>query len=111
MTGAKYDNEKEPMALLSGFWLRGVAKVLAFGARKYAKHNWRGGIEQSRLLSAALRHLFASVDGEDNDPETGLSHLLHASCCLMFAYELSVTRPDLDDRYKAPTEATKREAA
>ncbi len=111
MSGVKHDNEKEPMALLSGFWLRGVAKVLAFGARKYAKHNWRGGIEQSRLLSASLRHLFAYIDGEDNDPETGLSHLLHASCCLMFAFELKRARPDLDDRYKTTTVVIEEEAA
>jgi hypothetical protein len=102
-TGVKHDMGKEPLSLLSRAWLLGVARVLDFGSRKYATHNWRGGIQRSRLLSAALRHLLAYNEGEDLDPETGLSHLDHASCCLMFARELHETRPDLDDRYKQKT--------
>jgi hypothetical protein len=98
--GIKHDQSKEPLSLLSRTWLLGVATVMAFGAKKYAAHNWRGGIERSRLLSACLRHILAYNEGEDTDPETGLSHLDHASCCLMFARELHDTRPDLDDRYK-----------
>lgn len=98
--GIKHDQTKEPLSLLSRAWLLGVASVMAFGARKYATHNWRGGIERSRLISAALRHILAYNEGEDKDQETGLSHLDHASCCLMFARELHDTRPDLDDRYK-----------
>jgi hypothetical protein len=97
--GSKYDSEKAPMALLDRSWLEETAKVLGFGARKYAAHNWRGGIEYSRLVSAALRHLHAFNDGEDIDPESGLSHLAHASCCLMFLANMKATRPDLDDRY------------
>lgn len=97
--GVKYDQSKEPLSLLSRVWLLGVARVMAFGAKKYAAHNWRGGIERSRLVSAALRHILAYNEGEDVDPETGLSHLDHASCCLMFARELHETRPDTDDRY------------
>lgn len=98
--GLKYDQEKSPLSLISRRWLTGVADVMGFGAKKYAAHNWRGGIERSRLISAALRHILAYNEGEDTDPETGLSHLDHASCCLMFARELHETRPDLDDRYK-----------
>lgn len=100
VSGVKHDGEKEPLALLSRVWLLGVAKVMGFGAKKYAADNWRGGIQRRRLISAALRHLLAYSDGEDNDPETGYSHLDHASCCLMFAREMHETRPDLDDRYK-----------
>lgn len=98
--GTKHDGEKPKMDLLSSKWLVGVADILTFGAKKYSANNWRQGIQQSRLIAAAMRHLAAYNDGEDKDPESGLHHLLHASCCLMFAYELSVTRPDLDDRYK-----------
>lgn len=98
--GLKYDQTKEPLSLLSRTWLLGVASVMAFGARKYAAHNWRNGIERSRLISAALRHILAYNEGEDKDPETGLSHLDHASCCLMFARETHETHPELDDRFK-----------
>jgi hypothetical protein len=98
--GTKYDGEKPDMSLFSTTWLVGVAQVLTFGKKKYAAHNWRKGIERSRLIAAALRHITAYNAGEDLDPETGLSHLDHASCCIMFARELHETRPDLDDRYK-----------
>lgn len=64
-------------------------------------HNWRGGISYSRLIGAALRHLFAFMRGEDLDKESGLSHLLHLSCCIMFLYWMTVHRTDLDDRYKS----------
>ena len=98
--GLKFDSDKVPLSLLSSVWLLGVGRVLAFGAKKYASHNWRGGIQNSRLMDAAMRHILAYNDGEDLDPETGLSHLDHASCCLMFARELAERKPEFDDRYK-----------
>lgn len=97
--GIKFDDEKIPLQFLSTVWIEGVGRVLQFGAKKYEAHNWRKGIPQARLLGACLRHVFAYLRGEDLDPETGLSHLLHASCCLMFAYELKLTKPELDDRH------------
>ena len=105
--GIKHDSEKPRMDLLSSSWVEGVSDVLTFGARKYDAHNWRKGLARSRLLGACLRHVFAYLRGEDCDPETGLLHLYHASCCLMFASELHFTRPDLDDRYKAPSSSDK----
>lgn len=98
--GVKNDAEKIQLELLSTRWLLGVGQVLTFGAKKYAAHNWRKGLQRSRLLGAVLRHIVAYLGGEDLDPETGLLHLHHASCCLMFASELHETRPDLDDRYR-----------
>lgn len=98
----KHDAGKPPMALLSRTALEEVAKVMAFGAQKYAAHNWRSGFKWSRTLDAAVRHLYAFIDGEDKDPESGLSHLAHAMCCLMFTLEFEKTHPELDDRWKSP---------
>lgn len=61
-----------------------VSKVLAFGATKYAPRNWEKGIHYSRVVAAALRHGLAYFSGEETDPETGLTHLAHYGCCLMF---------------------------
>lgn len=97
--GVKHDQEKNRLDLLSPVWLNGVGQVLTYGAKKYAAHNWRKGIERSRLIGASLRHILAYLGGEDCDPETGLLHLYHASCCLMFASELHHTKPETDDRY------------
>ena len=99
-SGTKLDRGKPMMGLMSSKWLLGTADILTFGAQKYESHNWRKGLTYSRLYDALQRHLAAWNDGEENDPETGKSHLLHASCCLMFLYEMSVTRQDMDDRYK-----------
>lgn len=99
-TGIKYDGDKLPMDLLDPLALEGLAAVLAFGAKKYASHNWRGGISWSRLIAALLRHSFAILRGEMVDPESGLPHIDHVGCCWMFASNMMKTRPDLDDLYK-----------
>ncbi len=96
--GLKFDTGKPPLSLIDRYALERIADVLAFGADKYEAHNWRKGLSQSRLIDAALRHLFAYADGEDLDSESGLSHLAHAGCCVVFALKMSHARPDLDDR-------------
>lgn len=99
-TGLKFDTDKPRVDLLDPLALESLAKVLTFGAKKYAAHNWRGGISFSRLIGAALRHTFAILKGEDNDPESGLPHVDHLGCCWMFLSNMMKTRPDLDDRWK-----------
>jgi len=99
-TGTKYDNGKLPLDLLDPLALEGLAGVLAFGAKKYASHNWRGGISYSRLVAALLRHVFALLRGERIDPESGLPHIDHVGCCWMFLSNMMKTRPDLDDLHK-----------
>ena len=96
----KFDTDKLPLNLLSTEAMNQTAAVLKFGAQKYAEHNWRAGFIWSRPLAAAMRHLTAFNDGEDKDPESGLSHLAHAACCIMFLLEFEKTHPHLDDRYK-----------
>lgn len=98
-TGSKFDKGKARMDLLDSEWLEGVANILSFGAEKYAPNNWRNGIECSRLYAAAMRHLTAWNKGENIDKESGLSHLHHAACCLMFLSWTVEHHPDLDDRY------------
>lgn len=98
--GVKFDADKPRMDLLDAYAIEELAKVLAFGAKKYDAHNWRKGITKGRLIAAALRHLFAYLRGENVDPETGLSHVAHAMCCCMFLLGLE-HRPELDDRWKS----------
>jgi hypothetical protein len=99
-TALKFDQNKLPLNLLSTEAMNQTAAVLAFGAQKYAEHNWRNGFAWSRPLAAAMRHITAFNDGEDRDPESGLSHLAHAACCIMFLLEFEKTHKHLDDRYK-----------
>src|SRR5574337_1082385 len=101
-TGVKFDEEKIPLDLLDPLALEGLAKVLQFGAKKYARENWRGRISYSRVFAALLRHTFAILRGEYLDPESGLPHIDHVGCCWMFASYFMKKRPDLDDLYKEP---------
>lgn len=103
--GTKHDGGKVRYDLLSPHFLKGVAAVLTYGAAKYGAHNWRAGIVYSRCFAALMRHLWAWWEGEDHDPETGLPHLWHAGCCLMFLTEYEQTNPHLDDRYKGAPNA------
>lgn len=105
-TALKFDTDKLPLHLLSTEAMNQTAAVLKFGAQKYAEHNWRKGFAWSRPLSAAMRHITAFNAGEDTDPESGLSHLAHAACCIMFLLEFEKTHPHLDDRYKPLVQAT-----
>lgn len=63
--------------------LREVVKVLDYGAKKYSKDNWQK-VEPYEYKKAAFRHWTAYVEGEKNDPETGLSHLAHLACDVLF---------------------------
>ena len=100
--GTKYDENKVRFELLPQASLQEIAKVLTFGAQKYSDHNWTKGIAYSRLLGAAFRHLGAWAVGQDKDKETGLSHLAHAGCCIVFLLWMEKFRKDLDDRHKDP---------
>jgi hypothetical protein len=99
-TAIKYDTDKPRLDLLPVDPLIAVAQVLTYGSLKYSAHNWRKGFQWSRLYAAALRHLLAHMNGQDKDPETGLSHLSHAACCLMFLLEHEMKGLGVDDRFK-----------
>lgn len=74
---------KCPLWLIPPEAMRQEARVLEHGASKYSEWNWRGErIRLSNYLSATMRHLAAFIDGEDADPESGLSHLAHARATL-----------------------------
>jgi hypothetical protein len=104
-SGKKNDKGKPPIAFCSGIALEKISEVLSFGEAKYGRDNWRAGLSWVRVTSAVLRHLFAWLRGEDKDPETGLSHLAHAGCGLMFLLEYEETRRAFDDRYKGHSQA------
>lgn len=96
--GVKFDQEKVKMQLLDPTFLEEVAKVFTLGAEKYGENNYKKGLHVSRCLGALDRHLKAFKVLEDNDPETGLSHLAHAACCLQMIYYNYKNKQEFDDR-------------
>lgn len=99
--GKKYDQGKAPISLIPVEALIEQAKVFDFGAKKYGRHNFRLGMDHTRVLDAALRHILAIVNGEDNDPESGLPHYAHALCCLSMYGYFKANNVGKDDRAKA----------
>lgn len=99
--GQKNDSEKPRMDLVPAGAVLETAKVFTFGAKKYAPHNWRKGFEYGRLIAALERHIAAFKEGEDTDPESGLPHMAHASCCVMMLIEHQLKGYGFDDRYTA----------
>lgn len=82
----KYDHGKPRYDLVPGDALEEIVKVLTYGAEKYADRNWEKGLSYGRVFAAMMRHSWSWLRRENNgvDPETGLSHLAHAGCCIMF---------------------------
>ena len=86
--GRKFDANKLEYGLLPPLALEETVKVLTFGAQKYERDNWKKVPDSKRRYFDALeRHAWAWKKGEINDPESGIHHLAHAMCCLMFLYE------------------------
>lgn len=100
MEGRKDDQGKPRMELLPGDALNEIAKVLTFGAAKYEDRNWERGMKWGRPFGALMRHMWAWWQGEDKDPETGLSHLAHAACCILFLLSYELRKTGEDDRPK-----------
>lgn len=72
-----------------------MVNVLTHGAEKCAPDNWRSVPEwRRRYFAAAQRHLVAYYQGEGLDEDSGLPHLAHAACCILFllAKELNLKK-------------------
>lgn len=89
--GLKRDGGKPRWDLLPYDALGPVVDVLTFGASKYDPWNWLHVADANdRYFSALQRHLVAWKLGERLDPESGLPHLAHAGCCLLFLLALEL---------------------
>ena len=64
--------------------LERILEVLEHGVDEYGEDNWKECDDENRYLNALQRHISARFQGEIRDPKTGLSHLAHAGCCIIF---------------------------
>lgn len=94
----KFDDDKPRWDLLPFDALEQIVLGLNHGARKYGDRNWESGFNWSRVFAALLRHVIAWYRGENNDPESGLSHLAHAGCNLLFLLAFTLRNGGTDDR-------------
>lgn len=82
-----------------------VAQAAAhqLGKEKYGERNWiQNKVASNTYISAIMRHAAAYKEGEDLDPESGVSHLGHimAGCAILLDAAHAGTL--VDDRVKIP---------
>lgn len=64
--------------------IKGVCEVLAFGAEKYDRGNYKKGFPKEKLADSLLRHLTSFLNGEELDTESGLHHTDHVLANALF---------------------------
>jgi hypothetical protein len=96
--GLRHNAGKVQLSWIVPEFLRGLARVMMFGATKYAPWNWARGMAWTKCYDCLQRHMTAWYEGEDLDPETGLSHLDHAAANLMMLKHYADHFREGDDR-------------
>lgn len=85
---AKADSGKPRPTLVPPSLIRAVAAIRGYGAQKYGSDdNWRK-VEPQRYRDALYRHWLAYLEGEVNDPESGLPHIWHVATNVAFLIEM-----------------------
>jgi hypothetical protein len=109
--GVKHDSDKPTLAYIpkAGIWAEG--KAFAFGAKKYDSWNYKNGLDVIRTCSAAIRHIFQFLDGQDKDicdetcetecaKHSQVHHLGCAKANLSMALDTLENHPEFDTRHK-----------
>lgn len=74
---------KAPMSTIPANVLAEMGVAMLEGASKYGRHNYRvAGVRASVYYDAAMRHLIAWWEGEDIDPDSGMSHITKLLACM-----------------------------
>ena len=98
--GERRNSGKPKWSLVPQTALLPMVEVLEFGAQKYSANNWKKGLSINEICESLKRHLDAFMEGEDCDPESGISHVGHIQCNALFLSYMLKNKPELDDRYK-----------
>ena len=101
----RFNDQKLKWSLVDYEAMKDMVRVLEFGALKYDAHNWRKGLPVTEVIESLLRHIYAYLEGEDNDPESKLPHTGHIMCNAMFLSYIHSNKPEFDDRYKPESKA------
>ena len=90
---------KAPMSTVSAAVLMEVGVAMLEGASKYGRHNYRAaGVRASVYYDALMRHAMAWWEGEDLDPDSGMSHITKAIATLVVLRDAMIQDKFTDDR-------------
>lgn len=98
--GLRFNEGKPRWSLVDFKDLEGMVNVLEFGANKYSDHNWRKGLMTTGIVDSLMRHIASYLEGQDIDEESGLRHIDHMMCNVMFLSRMDRLMPEFDTRYK-----------
>ncbi len=91
--------KKVPLSTISAPVMSEVGLAMLEGARKYGRHNYRAaGVRGSVYYDAIMRHMMAWWEGEDIDPDSGLSHIVKAIAGLAVLRDSMIFENWVDDR-------------
>ena len=106
---APYGLQKPSVHFIAMNTLRDVARVMSLGSDKYGLKNYRAQpVAASTYYDAAFRHLIDWFEGpedapgnpEDNDRESGITHLAHVIACCTILMDAMRRGLLIDDRCK-----------
>lgn len=96
--GRKDDTGKLRYDLIPPEALEELARVYTIGAKKYSDRNWEKGMSWGRVFAAMMRHSWAWLRGETNDPVDGQHHLSSVAWCAFTLLTYEVRKVGTDDR-------------
>ena len=90
---------KAPLSVVPMGVVAEIGVGMLEGASKYGRHNYRGvGVRASVYFDATMRHLISWWEGEDLDPDSGMSHIAKALCSLAVLRDAQMQQMCEDDR-------------
>ena len=83
---ARFNAGKPPLSYMleADVAMEGMCQVFEFGAKKYARNNWKKGLDVNEIMDSMLRHLISYKNGEVLDADSGLPHVDHVTCNAVF---------------------------
>ncbi|ANF26016.1 dATP/dGTP diphosphohydrolase domain-containing protein [Stutzerimonas stutzeri] len=106
MTDTKLSNPKDllgmqkaPMSTVPARVMAEVGVAMFEGAAKYGRYNFRAvGVRASVYYDATMRHLMDWWEGQDIDPDSGMSHITKAITSLVVLRDSMIQGNWSDDR-------------
>jgi hypothetical protein len=98
-SASKNDSEKPDLSHIPTEFLAAVAQAFMVGEKKYGRYNYYKGHKASQLIAAAMRHLTAWMNGEENDPVDGQPHLGSVGACVAMLLKQKALGTLKDNRY------------
>ena len=90
---------KVPMSTVPATVMAEIGVAMLEGASKYGRHNYRVvGVRGSVYYDGVMRHLMAWWEGEDLDPDSGMSHVTKAITSLVVLRDAMMQGKFTDDR-------------